>query len=280
VTVCIAARCEQNEYSCIVSVSDTKLSTGYYSGEMATLKVRYLSDNWKCLIAGTFPHHVPLLERLKGQIQSEEWSQVAKACTDAFIAENTRLAEETILSTFGLTIDQFLKSRSDLGDSLYERTWADLIRIKADCQSLVYGFDSEPHIFTVENPGVDRLGFVTNCDFPGFAAIGSGSILAESKLYELHQNPARSLIETLYIALTAKFAAEAATNVGTETYVDVFAGDSHVIEFDNAFSMVEELREQREHREDFNIPCKAENIIARHLKTSKPLTSQTSEQGQ
>jgi len=285
VTVCIAARCKDKAKGdpAIVTVSDTKLSTGHYSGDMATLKLRHIRDNWKCLIAGTFPHHVPLLKRIGDAIGDDAgYDQIVKVCTDAFIAENKKLAEETILATFGLTLKQFLKSRSDLGESLYERTWAEISRIKVNCQLLVCGFDPEPHIFVTENPGGDKLGFITNCDFPGFGAIGSGSYLAESKLYELHQNPARSVVETLYTTILAKFVAEAATDVGEETYVRVFTKGGE-IEIDNTFTFVEELRDRWKQHASYKIPEDAEAIILRHVKTAsgiKPSTSQKSASAQ
>lgn len=278
-TVCIAARCKNDDEYAIVTVSDTKLSTGHYSGEMATLKIRRIRNNWRCLIAGTFPHHVPLLKRISDAIGDDaDHDQTVKACTDAFIAENKKLAEETVLATFGLTLKQFLKSRSDLGDSLYERTWAEISRIKVNCQLLICGFDPEPHVLVAENPEGDRLGFITNCDFPGFAAIGSGSYLAESKLYEIHQNPARSLVETLYNTILAKFVAEAATDVGEETYVQVFTKDQD-IEIDNTFTFVKELRNRWKRHTDYKVPKDAEKIIVQHVKTAsgvKPSTSQKS----
>jgi 20S proteasome alpha/beta subunit len=283
VTVCIAARCKDNDEHAIVTVSDTKLSTGHYSGEMATLKIRRIRNNWRCLIAGTFPHHVPLLKHISDAIGDDaEYDQTVKACTDAFIAENKKLAEETVLATFGLTLKQFLKSRSALGDSLYERTWAEISRIKVNCQLLICGFDPEPHIFVAENPDGDKLGFITNCDFPGFSAIGSGYYLAESKLYELRQNPSRSLVETLYITILAKFVAEAATDVGEETYVQVFTKE-HAIEIDNTFTLVGELRDRWKQHASYKIPEDAEKIIIQHVKTAseiKPSTSQKSASAQ
>jgi ATP-dependent protease HslVU (ClpYQ) peptidase subunit len=262
----------------LVTVSDTKLSAGHYSGEMATLKIRHLSTQWKCLVAGTFAHHVPLLDRITTAIDRDtSREKLEKVCTAAFIAENKRVAEETVLATFGLTLEQFLKSRKDLGDSLFERTWADISRIKIDCQLLMCGFDSNPHVFVVENPEGNKVGFVTDCDFPGFAAIGSGTYLAESTLFALHQNPSTSLEETICITMFAKFAAEAATDVGRETYLTAFTADGS-IEFDNVFTLETDLRKQWDQHGRPRAPEGAMAVISAHIKTKpNPSVAQTSE---
>jgi 20S proteasome alpha/beta subunit len=279
VTVCIAARCrtsdKHNKY-CLVTVSDTKLSTGSYSGEMATLKLRRFSPHWLCLIAGTFAHHVPLVDRIGDAIGNEAvpYEKIQKVCTDAFIAENKRLVEESVLSPFGLTLEKFLKSRKDLGDSLYERTWAEVSRVKIDCQMLVCGFDPHhPHIFVVENPTMDRLGFVTNCDFPGFAAIGSGSYLADSTLFALQQNPARFIEETIYMTTAAKFAAESASDVGRETYIAMVTPDGEPkVEIDNSFTLVNELREVWDKEGKLKIPKNASKVISNHVTCASGIT--------
>jgi hypothetical protein len=250
VTVCIAARClTPKGRQCIVTVSDTKLTIGgAYSGDMATLKLRLVSDKWYALVAGTFAHHVPLLGRIVEAIDNEEpepsEAKIGKICTDAFIAENRRLAEESVLSQFGLTLEQFLKSRNDLGDSIYERTWGDISRVKVGCQLLICGFDYHGHLLVVSNPEGENISFVTNCDFPGFACIGSGAYIAESTLFSFHQNPASSLHATICAAAFAKFAAESASDVGEETYLRVLTRDQDDVEVDRPFALVKELKAQ------------------------------------
>lgn len=282
-TVCIAARCRTaDKKHAIVTISDMKLSTGSYSGEMATLKVRHISRQWKCLIAGTFAHHVPLIDHISNAVGP--WNTVIshedikQKCTNAFIAENKRLVEETILSPFGLTLETFLKSRKELGESLYERTWAEIVRVKVDCQMIVCGFSPNPHIFTVENPTSDRPGFITDCDFPGFAAIGSGAYLADSTLFALQQNPVRSLAETIYLLSAAKFAAEAASDVGKESYFALYTqeGDPKVV-IDNVASLVNDIREVWEEKGKPTIPPQALDVINKHITSGTELLGKGAE---
>lgn len=274
-TVCIAARClTKDSKHCIVTVSDTKLSTGVYSGEMTTLKLRTLSDNWKCLVAGTFAHHVPLVRHITNDLRGckQSYDDIVRICTGAFIAENKRLAEETILSPYGLTLDEFISSREKLGESIFERTWGDIGRIKIECQLLVCGFDSaeQPHILIVENPEGDRVGFTTNCDFPGFASIGSGSYLADSTLYAIHQHSVRSVEETIYATTLAKFTAESASDVGEETYVRAILPDGG-FDIDNSFSLVTDLRELWKMNGRLSIPKEALEVIREHRKQEPPV---------
>jgi 20S proteasome alpha/beta subunit len=278
VTVCIAARCRTGDKKhkyCLVTMSDTKLSTGSYSGELATLKLRRISQHWHCLIAGTFAHHVPLIERVSNEIGNDvvRYEIVQKAFTGAFIAENKRLVEETILSPFGLTLDKFLKSRKDIGDSLYERTWADITRAKVDCQMIVCGFDPHPRLFVIENPTSERLGFVTNSDFPGFAAIGSGAYLADSTLYALQQNPARYIADTLYILAAAKFTAEAASDVGKESHLTIFTPEGEPkAEIDNSIQLVADLRGVWEKHGKPHVPEGAFPVVQKHLSCASGIT--------
>lgn len=279
VTVCIAARCkvDQTRY-CIVTVSDMKLSTGIYSGDAATIKLRHLSEQWVCLIAGSFAQHVPLLRRIReemGDNSSISSGEMAKICTKAYIAENKRLAEESVLAPFGMTVEEFLKRRKELGESIYERTWTDLSRVKLNCQLIVCGFSAVPHIFTVDNPDTERTSFTMDCNFPGFAAIGSGGYLAEATLYSFEQNPTRSLTDTLYTAIAAKFTAESATDVGNETFVEILTpkGEPEV-HFGNQSAFISEMRDEWERSGKLRISDDARDVVNRNL---RPLDAQKAE---
>ena len=226
-TVCIAARCIHNDQQHLVTVSDTKLTTGgLYSTEMATLKLRHLHQRWRVLIAGKFSQHRPLISRILSRLVSsaDTVDFISNVCTEEFIAENKKLAEESLLSPYGLSMAEFVKSRGDLGDSLYERLWGDIGRTKLECDLLVCGIDSggTSHIFTVTNPTVDNPSFITDYDYPGFACVGTGLYLADSTLHAIGRRLSDSLEETIYKTTLAKFVAESASDVGEETYLYVF----------------------------------------------------------
>lgn len=226
-TVCIAAICDAEDEDYIVTVSDTKLTTGYYSSDAATLKLRNITHKWKCLIAGKFAQHRPLLTKIQDLIAECGYfscDAISKACTDAFIWENRRLAEEKLLAQYALNMKEFVNSRQALGDIVYERILEQISKVKLDCELIVCGFDDDDdgHVFVLGNPSEDNPSFITDCDYPGFAAIGTGSYLADSYLHGVRQNRAEVLPLTIYNAMHAKFLSEAATDIGEETYVHVF----------------------------------------------------------
>jgi hypothetical protein len=144
VTVCIAAKCYEEKGMFIVTVSDTKLTTGHYSLDLATVKIRRIHKNWNVLIAGKFSQQGSLNGHLMSALapySAPTLSQVEAACSAAFIAENKRLAEESVLGKYGLTVDEFVKRRVDLGDVIYERVWSEIGRIRVGCELIVCGFD-------------------------------------------------------------------------------------------------------------------------------------------
>jgi hypothetical protein len=85
----------------------------------------------------------------------------------------------------------------------------------------------------VSNPNEDNPAFVTDCNDPGFAAIGTGSYLADSTLYAFNQSFMDSLAATIYKTLFAKFVAESASDVGEATYLYVFSGDGSKMMLDD-----------------------------------------------
>jgi len=273
-TVCIAARCfvKETNSQYIVTVSDTKLTTGSYSKEMATLKLRNLSSTWKCLIAGKFAQSGPVIDKIIGAMSREmnlTDSRVRAICTEALIAENGRLAEEGVLSRYGLTMDTFLKSRESLGEGIFERLWSEIGATRFECDLLVCGFDgTHAHIFVATNPTSDNASFITDFDYPGFAAIGTGGYLAESTLYAFSQNPVSSLEETLYMTTTAKFIAESASDVGEQTFIYAFGADGTVIDIDKALRR--ELRERWKKVGRPRIPESGLTLIRQHVPMLKP----------
>jgi hypothetical protein len=207
-----------------------------------------LSKTWKCLISGKFAQHRPLVSRVAEALSAgaSSYGEVAKACTDAFIAENKRLAEESILAQYGMTMADFVTSRHALGDALHERIWGDIGRVKLGCDLLVCGFDNHqfPHVFIASNPNEDNPSFVTDCDFPGFGSIGTGSYLADSAIYGSHQNPASNLITTIYNTLNAKFLSESASDVGEQTYLYIFDETGEKVKMGESEDLEDVLREQ------------------------------------
>lgn len=273
-TVCIAAKATWEDKDVIVSVTDTKLTTGLYSQESGALKVKRLTKYWSVMIAGHFSQNRPIVDALRDELvkvgeETLDVGDVSAACTKVYIAEAKRLAEESILARFGLTMEDFLNSRKRIGESLFERTWGEVSRIQIGCDFLVWGFDKAgSHIFCVSNPTIDNPSFITDHDFPGFAAIGTGSYLAESTMYAFDHHVLTPLPQAIYHATTAKFVAESASDVGASTILIVLGADGWRVPLQDGLS--DKLRDRWMQKGKPSVPGDALEIINTAIASGKP----------
>jgi ATP-dependent protease HslVU (ClpYQ) peptidase subunit len=83
-------------------------------------------------------------------------------------------------------------------------------------QFLLAGFDTSnaPHLVVIES----RTNYA---DTVGFAAVGSGSLIAESVLRAYPYQRSMALSEAIYCIATAKFSAERAEGIGPKTVISV-----------------------------------------------------------
>ena len=120
------------------------------------------------------------------------------------------------MARFGYTdIADFRRNGlNEMGKELYSQYANDLARFDLGLELLVYGFSTKGgrHIFEVSNPGK-----ISSHNLRGYAAIGSGSLMALAALTRRPMPP--DLTNTIYRLLDAKFSAETAREVGKRTYV-------------------------------------------------------------
>ena len=101
-----------------------------------------------------------------------------------------------------------------MGDKIYADYAKALAKYDLGLELLVYGFakTGQPNLFEVVNPGS-----ISSHNLRGFAAIGSGSIMA---LAALNRKALPATIGPLiYRLLDAKFSSETAHDVGKKTFV-------------------------------------------------------------
>jgi hypothetical protein len=219
-TVCIAGKSALG--SEIVTVSDLKVTKGFYSSDFVTLKSERIHPSWLCLISGKISGRRPFIRRLQTILEDDKTysaEDVAKNCTELYIEKQKQLAYEKVLSKYDLTFDSFLKSRQHLGDTIFERLWGEISRVQVGFDMIVAGFESRAsRIFIVSNPTEENPSFITYCDDESFAAIGTGAYVAESLLFSFrHRFGVPDLNQTIYELLAAKFEAESASDVGDAT---------------------------------------------------------------
>jgi hypothetical protein len=252
VTVCIAAigRMKDSKEEVIVGISDTKLSAGgYYSQEMGAMKVCRLHNYWFAMVAGKFSQHRAIAAIIRDQLLGNPkptLAELVSITTAAYISETKRFAEERVISRFGLSMTDFLASRKKIGDSLFERTWVEISQIQVECDLLVFGYDNvSAHIFGATSPTTDKPTYVTECDSPSFAAIGSGAFAAESLLYSFRHINIDHLPRTIYETCAAKFFSESASDVGELTLVHILRKNGDLMPFDlAAMKQLKELWKQ------------------------------------
>jgi hypothetical protein len=241
VTMCAAAIASVDDHFELVIATDMKITTGYTSGDMQMIKFRSIHSRWIIMFAGKISMRHELLQGIARRVDmGREYTgdSMGEICKDAFVEYQRKLSEEKILSPFGMTLDQFISSRNSIGDSLYERTWGDISRVRVDIDLLVVGYHGAdqpfPYILQVSTPTEDNPSFVTRCD-SGFGAVGTGAYLAESVLYSLGQMVAAPLSITVYNLAAAKFTSESASDVGRKTVLGLFKPDGRVLQLSAEF---------------------------------------------
>jgi hypothetical protein len=280
VTVCIAALAKHEKKEIIVAVSDTKLSAGgMYSQEMGAMKLRRIHGYWMAMIAGEYSQHRAICEAIEkdlGSITQPSLAEVSAVATKIYVDEARRFAEESILSRFGLSMREFIDSRKKIGDSLFERTWVEISQVNVGCELMIFGFDADgAHIFSISSPTSSKPTFVTEYDSPSFAAIGSGSYIAEGMMYAFRHLPIHSLYQTIYQVCVAKFYAETASDVGEFTALHILQDDGEFMPHEA--NIANDLRERWKMHGKLKVLPDEVTFIEKSLKQSN---SQKSESAQ
>jgi hypothetical protein len=216
VTVCIAAITLEK---CIVTVSDTMVTSFASSIDASTSKMESFGRDWEAMwAADDITQCIPIIERARRYFQNRTNTlQVARSCFKrAYQQHLSEMAADEVLGRYGIGMKEFLKSRSKrFTENLSQSLMLKIQQVKTDWQFLACGFDAkkQPHLFIVEELGKDAV-----YDSLGFCAIGSGRYAAESLLFQLQQNTVSTVPKTLINLLCAKFMAEK-VGVGKNTYI-------------------------------------------------------------
>jgi len=247
VTVCITAISAKPTFGAsqgpyIVMISDTMISGPTLSADMVTVKAEPFHADWIAMMAGEdITQCVPIIDKAGEYFQGRKNTlAVARSVFKrAFQRHAIEMREDAVLSTYGMKMEDFLKSgkrkfTEKQFNSLYER----MNTVTPGCEFLVTGFDEmkRPHIFHVSSSGIDNV-----YDKVGFGAIGSGQWAAETILYALGQNTDRNIYDTIYNVCAAKFMAERASGVGRESYL--YARIPGSVAFSHSYSMLGRIRD-------------------------------------
>jgi 20S proteasome alpha/beta subunit len=149
----------------------------------------------------------------------KDWAQVtSKDVREAYENElNQRFFQEKLAKLGYADIAEFRKNGfAEMGKDLYHQYSMDLAKYDLGLELLCYGFNKsgDRFIFEEANPGK-----VIWHNTLGYAAIGSGSLMALAALNRKPLVHNLSLNETIYRLLDAKFSSETARDVGKKTYL-------------------------------------------------------------
>ncbi|MFZ0702715.1 MAG: hypothetical protein WAM80_12800 [Candidatus Acidiferrales bacterium] len=222
-TICIAAITSELKLipyeDLIVVASDPKVSFGSHSAEN-TIKAESVHECWGIMFAANdITQATPVIDRVRELLQGQQGTlqQLKSAFKKAYQEQVREIVSDTLLSPFGMSLDDFRKKGSKQLPAQTCLSIAQQIRdFDFGCQFLGYGFDPQkrPHIITVDNPGN-----ISVWDKPGFCAIGSGSPAALTVFSLMGQAAEKTTFqETIYNVLAAKYMSEGADGVGKETF--------------------------------------------------------------
>jgi 20S proteasome alpha/beta subunit len=227
-TVCIGSLARNKQ---IVMVCDRLLSMGSFSVDTATLKLSTLHVDWVVLFAADDTGIVPIvLREIQNQFSDHadfdtpvEIDVIVSCLREGFQKTRRMMATDKYLSTYGLTLEEFLRD----GAAKFGNTGFALLRQQIEqcdlgCELLVCGFDDTraSHVLTVNDPGI-----VKEHNVAGYWAVGSGAYQAIGTLASRGHNGLQNLESAVYNLCEAKFAAESAPGVGKETVILVIGED-------------------------------------------------------
>jgi hypothetical protein len=194
-TLCIAATCRRSSGNRMVICADKRTEVEWAGGDVGN-KVDFMSVNWAVLFAGDESKALDLINTGREIFMDEggiTLDNVFEKLNEVSSTHKRKLCDRYVRQTWGISFEQFLtKGEAELTPEVRSRVFHDISELKFDCDVTVVGFLLEtPFIFTIHSDGeVVR--------YENFAAIGTGSLIAESVLFQREQQSTDTLDRTLY----------------------------------------------------------------------------------
>ncbi len=238
VTVCIGALCENR--SKIVLVSDSKVSFGDFSADMAVAKYEVIVPGWLTLFAGNDVEHIPfILERarilLLGAFRRNKRAmvtpaQVINAVQRAYDERLEEQIEAKVLRRYKFTCKLFRdEGKKKCTTEHYNYLCSKIANVKLSLSFLLAGFDGTKKGHLIVGGGNEAP---RHYNALGFMAIGTGGEAAMSSLLfhkeRQHLNESCSETQCVYLAYAAKFMAESSRDVGDKATTGFVAESTRV----------------------------------------------------
>ncbi|MEW5895640.1 MAG: hypothetical protein AB1650_07800 [Candidatus Omnitrophota bacterium] len=181
-------------------------------------KIDALTDKVLFLTAGQVLPASEIFQRSKARLASTQVvgvEDVVKLVADVYKKYRLEVVENVWLKPRALSLDSFYKEGKSMGipKELALALDRDMVQFNLGVELIIAGVDiMGGHLYSVQNPGI------YNChDKIGYAAIGSGAMHATSSFIVSKYSVKFPFNESIYCTFEAKFAAERAPGVGSDT---------------------------------------------------------------
>lgn len=228
-TLCIAAAAEENGFPRIILASDLRGETEF-AGAENTFKMTWLTKGWSVLFAGNVASARELIQTYYtalDDVMLDEANVYAELKRPAELQKRA-LCEHYVQMRLGIPYSDFLDHGKDsLSEATFQQTEFEIRELDLGCDLIAAGFPASkfppvPHIFTITSDG-------TVCRRDNFAAIGTGSLIAEAVLFQRNvAYPLNSLQRTLYAVWEAMKLGRIAPGVGKLINIVVVEPPGHV----------------------------------------------------
>ena len=229
-TLCVAAECKRHKrfFNAVVFASDFEVEGGIASAEIGVKVAMASSEEYPILMAGTQTRAIGLAQIVAGFAEQQHappdkdsvplhWSAILE---DSVRFAKHKVADELVSNRFGVSYQQFLASgKASFPDDIFRETIAEVGRTSLDCWLIVLGFHhSDPMLYRISD-----MGTVETCQ--NFAAIGSGSYIAEASLFQRSQRSTNDLGTTIYNVYEAMRLGAIAPGVGSKFEIGIAEWD-------------------------------------------------------
>lgn len=226
-TLCIAAVCQDRGRDRIVIATDWKAGNDMAAAENED-KLYWITDNMPVMIAGTVTRAVDLkntyaqwfMEHAEpATIRVEKISDNLREPLAEF---RRKLADEHLTCKFQLSHQGFLEAvgKRQIPESIASEAFSDLGKLDIESELIMCFFSNEgtAFVYKVDDHGLEL------CN--NFAAIGSGSIIAEGALYQREQDYRDTVGTTLYNVYEAMKLGSISPTVGEEHTLNLLKAPS------------------------------------------------------
>ncbi len=212
-TVAIAAAA--NHDRSIIFALDRMVTVGLVTADLPLMAKGFCVHKfWMSLYAGDVTQVPPILDKVKELLTPEDQptvETVARTMAQVYRERREKLAEQSILNPIGLDMTTFVGLWSNNDNAELGELKRRIQDFEFDCAFLVGGFSAQqqPHIFTIEPPGVE-----SHHTSVKFWSIGSGAGAAINSLLFRRYTSMFSVKKALYHIAEAKYLSETAVGVG------------------------------------------------------------------